>query len=73
MYCLIFQGLVLAGLGSGLTEGAMITPFERVKVSLQAQRTRIAEVTIDRQTAAEELLLGSSCSCYDNVLSFTGT
>ena len=35
------QGLALAGLGSGLTEGVMITPFERVKVSLQAQRNKV--------------------------------
>lgn len=30
----------LAGLGSGLTEGLVITPFEVVKISLQAQRSR---------------------------------
>ena len=38
------QGLILAGAGSGLTEGLFITPFERVKVSLQIQHARMAEV-----------------------------
>ena len=42
----VVQGLVLAGLGSGLTEGAMITPFERVKVSLQSQRSRMVDVSV---------------------------
>ena len=41
-FCL--QGLVLAGLSSGLTEGVAITPFERVKVSLQSNRALMAEV-----------------------------
>ena len=34
-----------AGLGSGLTEGLVITPFERVKVYMQAQRNRMAVVS----------------------------
>lgn len=42
----VVQGLILAGLGSGLTEGAMITPFERVKVSLQSQRSRMVDVSV---------------------------
>jgi hypothetical protein len=36
-------GLVLAGTGSGLTEGLLITPFERVKISLQSLRTHMSE------------------------------
>ena len=32
---------MLAGLGTGLSEGVMITPFERVKVSLQAHRHKV--------------------------------
>ena len=46
--CLVLyiQGLVLAGLGSGLTEGAVISPFERVKVSLQANRSHMTEVGV---------------------------
>ena len=39
------QSLVTAGLGSGLTEGLVITPFERVKVYMQAQRSRMAVVS----------------------------
>eukprot|EP00731_Ephydatia_muelleri_P021980 Em0014g571a len=35
--------LVLAGLGAGLTEAIVITPFERVKVHLQAQRNKLSE------------------------------
>ena len=38
------QGLVLAGTGAGLTEGALITPFERVKISLQSLRSHMSEV-----------------------------
>lgn len=37
---------MLAGLGSGITEGIVINPFERVKVSLQAQRSTMAEVSV---------------------------
>lgn len=35
---------MLAGLGAGLTEAVVITPFERVKVHLQAQRNKLSEV-----------------------------
>lgn len=42
---LVPQSLVTAGLGSGLTEGLVITPFERVKVYMQAQRSRMAVVS----------------------------
>ena len=52
------QSLVAAGLGSGLTEGVLITPFERVKVHIQAQRNRMAEVS----TAI-------LCTCTSNVSS----
>lgn len=38
--------LVLAGLGSGLTEGVIVTPFERVKVHLQAQKNKMSEVGV---------------------------
>ena len=37
----VIQGLVLAGLGTGLTEGVAITPFERIKVSLQVHRHKV--------------------------------
>ena len=37
---------MLAGLGAGLTEAIVITPFERVKVHLQAQRNKLSEVHI---------------------------
>lgn len=40
------QSLVLAGLGSGLTEGVIVTPFERVKVHLQAQKNKMSEVGV---------------------------
>lgn len=40
------QVLVLAGLGAGLTEAIVITPFERIKVHLQAQRSKLSEVHV---------------------------
>jgi hypothetical protein len=36
--------LVASGLGSGLTEGVIIAPFERIKVYMQAQRSRMSEM-----------------------------
>lgn len=42
---LTLKGLVLAGTGSGLTEGVFITPFEKVKVSLQAKRSHASIVS----------------------------
>ena len=42
------QSLVASGLGSGLTEGVIIAPFERVKVYMQAQRSKMSEVSIYR-------------------------
>ena len=36
---------MLAGTGSGLTEGVFITPFEKVKVSLQAQKSHASIVS----------------------------
>lgn len=42
--CLFVKSLVVAGLGTGTVEGFMVTPFERVKVQLQAQRHRMSEV-----------------------------
>ena len=41
----------MAGLGSGLTEGLVITPFEVVKISLQAQRSRHKNRTTTFQMA----------------------
>ena len=38
------QSLVTAGLASGTVEGAIIAPFERVKVYIQVQRQRMSEV-----------------------------
>ena len=43
-YCTCLQSLVAAGLGSGLTEGIVIAPFERVKVFMQAQKSKFSEV-----------------------------
>ncbi|XP_003390974.2 PREDICTED: uncharacterized protein LOC100637563 [Amphimedon queenslandica] len=34
---------IIAGTGSGITEGIMITPFERVKISLQSLRSHIRD------------------------------
>ena len=39
------QSLVAAGFGAGMMEGFFITPFERVKVYIQAQKTRMSEVS----------------------------
>ena len=44
--CVCVQSLAVSGLGSGLTEGVIIAPFERVKVYMQAQRSRTSEVTL---------------------------
>ena len=43
--CVCIQSLVTAGLGAGLVEGFFITPFERVKVYIQAQKNRMSEVS----------------------------
>lgn len=41
---IVHQPLLLGGLVSGVIEGAMISPFERVKVYLQVQRHKMTQV-----------------------------
>ena len=41
------QSLVMAGVASGATEGFVLTPFERVKVYMQAQRTQLSQVELN--------------------------
>ena len=40
-----FQTYIIAGTGSGVTEGILITPFERVKISLQSLRSHMKDVS----------------------------
>ena len=37
----------MAGVASGATEGFVLTPFERVKVYMQAQRTQLSQVELN--------------------------
>lgn len=44
LLCIYIQSVVVAGFASGITEGFINIPFERVKVYMQAQKTITSEV-----------------------------